>query len=352
MTAKVLIVDDAKAMRSRVPDILRQAGYDVFEAADGAAARAAALQVDLVVLDVVLPDMGGIELCRQLRRQQATRLLPIVLVSPRRHHLAGIEVGVDDILHTPVDEPELLARVASLLRIKAQRDAVERQQRDRSAMHVHDLRSPLASIIGFATLMREGLVPDRHQELLARIEVIGGRMLRHIDDLLDISGLDSGYQTVSTVPTDLVAMLDDLVQDLQPQAVHRDITLRFLRATLPAVLIDARRMRQVLMNLIDNAVKFARQAVVVQCFLSEGQVHVTIADDGPGVPENELPLLWERWHQTNSGRLQATGTGLGLPIAKGLVEAHNGTIGVRNRGRGGLMMHVRLPIMQSQALVA
>jgi signal transduction histidine kinase len=169
-----------------------------------------------------------------------------------------------------------------------------------------------------------------------------------IDDLLDMNRLLSGHLQLDVTPVDLGATLQATMQGLKPAADAKHIGLL---APMPAppvrVLADAKRLQQVLWNLLHNAIKFTEAGGRVECAIrrTEREVHVTVQDNGRGIAADFLPYVFERFRQENSSSTREQfGLGLGLSIAKHLVEAHGGTIDVHSEGRGtGATFTIKLP---------
>jgi signal transduction histidine kinase len=346
--AHVLIADDSPDNRHLLTSLLVPDGHTILEAEDGVQALALAPQADLVVLDIRMPGLDGLEVCRRLRQSARTRFLPIILVTAlddREARLAGIEAGADDFLTKPIDQSQLIARVRALLRLKWQRDDAEKQAADFAAMIVHDLRSPLASVIGFAELLAGDLPITEREEFTGHITRNARAMLQLINDLLDLNRLasESAPRHVATIrPRQL---LQDAMGQMAPLAHGRHLQLDMAApADLPTLRGDARQLSQILVNLLDNAVKFARHVARLTARVSGDYLELIIDDDGPGVPEAEWPRLFERWHQAEAGHRHAQGYGLGLAIAKRLVELHAGTIQAGRSPEGGLRLTVRLPV--------
>ena len=299
-----------------------------------------------------MPGLDGLSVCRRLRQQQQTRFLPIVLVTAldaRQDRIAGIEAGADDFLTKPVDRAQLTARVRALLALKAQRDDSERLRNEFTSMIVHDLRSPLTAIIGFADLLAAELPANQRQEFSTHIIHSARQMLQLINELLDLNRLESGTAVTRRHPVSPAALLADAVALSGPLADGRGLKLQLtVPEDLPIVLGDERKLRQVLTNLLDNAIKFARrtvhiEAAAMQTAAGRQDLRITVTDDGPGVTAAELPQLFDRWHQTQTGRSLGKGSGLGLAIVKRLVEAHGGSITAENVPTGGLTMQITLP---------
>ncbi len=221
--------------------------------------------------------------------------------------------------------------------------ATERALRDRQdilAVVSHDLRSPLSTVLLAASNLLErrsepaGVADDR--PLLAMIGRAANRMERMIKDLLDVSSIEVGHLAVVAVPTAVAAIIDDLLEAMAQPAAAGSVEL-VARPVDPLLLVrcDRDRILQVLSNIVGNAIKFtpAGGRVELSTELSDELVRFAVADNGPGIAEELVPHLFERYRQ--AAETASRGRGLGLFIAKGIVEAHGGSIGVDTAlGRG------------------
>ena len=223
----------------------------------------------------------------------------------------------------------------------------EAMRRDFVANASHELRTPVTAIRGAADTLLAGALDDpgearRFVEMIARH---ADRLARLTQDLLDLSRLESGLWAMRHEPLEL-APLAQLVLDLHAERARlRRLTLTHRVAPGLAVRGDARALEQVLVNLVDNAVKYTPEGgrVTVAAGREEGWARLSVADSGPGIDRHHLPRLFERFYRADAGRSREQGgTGLGLAIAKHLVQAQGGQIGVES-GPGGTTFWVRLP---------
>jgi PAS domain S-box-containing protein len=217
----------------------------------------------------------------------------------------------------------------------------------------HELRTPLASIIGFAqTLLRSpNLAPEKATQFLNIILDDGRRLERLVEDLLDISRIESGKTSLITEPTSIAQILDYATHIIATEAESKRITIThdYTPDALPFLTLDNDRITQVFVNLLANAVKFTPPdgSITIRVTHDKEQVSVSIADTGVGIPAHDLPRLFEKFYrakQRDTDGKEIRGTGLGLAIAKQIVELHGGSIGVESTLDKGSVFTVTLPI--------
>ena len=225
---------------------------------------------------------------------------------------------------------------------------LEQVRRDFVANVSHELRTPLAAIKGFAETLREGAMDDKENriEFLRTIEEHADRLTKMVDDLLDLSAIESGHRAPRLEPTDLAALLAESVRAFAPIAGDRGVVLEVLPLPpLPKALADLDQVRQILANLLDNAIKYTEPGgrVEVSAEASAGDLRVSVRDTGAGIPADDLPRVFERFYRVDKARSrEAGGTGLGLSIVKHLVEAHGGKVSVESRQPGGSVFRFTL----------
>ena len=214
----------------------------------------------------------------------------------------------------------------------------------------HDLRTPLTTIRGFTEFLEEGLggaLAHEQQGYVHEIQLATDRLEALVEDLLDCARIDAGVFELHALPADMGGAVAEAVATLAPQAAHARVAVQ---TRLPegelALRMDPHHIGRVLANLIGNALKFTPAGGTVRVSAGvegAGDVLVEVADDGPGIAAEEQPKLFQRFGQLEAGRRRGGGTGLGLWIAKQLVEAHGGTIGVRSTPGKGATFYFRLP---------
>jgi signal transduction histidine kinase len=204
------------------------------------------------------------------------------------------------------------------------------QQSDLISEMVHELRTPLTRIVAYGELlMRDDLKREQQRSFVETILQESTRLTAMINDFLDLARLQSGRTRLAHVPVDLAGLLRDCVSVMKPQADQKNILVEVdAPAGLPAVEGDAGRLKQVLMNLLSNAIKYTAPGgrVNARARQRNDSVQVAIEDTGRGIPEQDLPHIFDKFYRVADSEGWATGTGLGLSIAKEIVEAHSGQI--------------------------
>jgi signal transduction histidine kinase len=233
----------------------------------------------------------------------------------------------------------------------------------------HELRTPLTSIIGFSEMLAGGIggsLTSEQAEFVDTIHEKGKQLLQLITDLLDLSRLENETMSLRRSEVQLVKLAEEVVRSMQPQAKKKQVILEIeSNGHVPAVSGDPDRLRQVLINLIDNAIKFTPQGGTVHTTLekvssdledddgigaallagSRSDVQVTVSDTGCGIPQEEKNRVFDAFYQVETGNTRhAGGTGLGLSIVKRLVEGHGGSIHVEDNEPEGANMVFTIPI--------
>ncbi|MBI4787525.1 MAG: PAS domain-containing protein [Chloroflexi bacterium] len=213
----------------------------------------------------------------------------------------------------------------------------------------HELRTPLASVKGFATtLLRQDVKWDEttQRDFLRIIEEEADRLTEIIDNLLDMSQLEAGALRVEKEPIQLRTLIREVVDEMRMSTEAHWFVVD-LPAELPLVLADARRIRQVLHNLVENAIKYSKGGqITVACQLEKEQVIVGVADQGEGIPAQFLDQVFERFFQIDGASTRRVGgSGLGLSISRGIVEAHGGRIWAESKAGQGSVFRFTLPLV-------
>jgi signal transduction histidine kinase len=320
--------------------------------ADGEAALAAARRElpDLVVTDVMMPGLDGFALLRELRLDERTRRVPVIMLSARAGEEARVEglgAGADDYLVKPFSALELVARVHSQLAQRAAQAELTRtlQYNEMFAGILgHDLRNPLNAILAAAQLLERRISVPELAKPLRRILNSGDRMSRMIGQLLDFTRVRVGRGLeLQPAATDLAEVCAHAVDELGTAHPGAPIEIRAhgdLRGHW-----DNDRIAQVVSNLVGNAVQHgARGAPVVVHLAGDDPAEVRITVENRGaIPDHLLPILFEPFRATQHRGERAGGLGLGLYISREIIEAHGGEVRAASDAERGTQIEVRLP---------
>ncbi len=377
--ARILLADDNADMRDYLKHLL-QPYYEVEAVTDGIAALAAARRQipNLVLSDIMMPGMDGLQLLHELRADSNTKEIPIILLSARageESRVEGLEMGADDYLVKPFSARELLARVRanlelSQLRKDALAERTERIQQQAARVEAeaanrmkdeflqvlsHEIRTPLNGMLGWVKMLSQGkLDSSATARALETIERNAKAQAKLIDDLLDVSRIIQGKLRLEKCPVSLVSVILEAIETVKPQAQAKDITIEFmLEESASYVWGDVSRLQQVVWNLLSNAVKFTPSAGQVEVGLqvTDTNALLVVKDTGVGINAEVLPYIFDRFRQADASTTRTYGgLGLGLAIVRHLVEMHDGTVEAQSAGKGlGATFSVRLPLMNKSS---
>ncbi len=364
----VLIIDDEVSNVDTLAVLLSHENYRVFRAVSGEEGLGILdrEKIDLVLLDILMPGLDGFETLSRIRVHKKTKDLPVIFLTGFMRDAASMErgfnLGVNEYLLKPIDTNELIVRVKSILRMTAAEKKVMQLQSDFFSMLVHDLRGPLTAVRAFTQLMMEekNLSEADKDEMLHSIERASEQMLDLINDILDLSKLESEYVTLAKHPIDLLGTIDHSLARMKPLAIKKSITFaREYEAGGFSVPADETKIEQVLDNLLMNSLKFTgeRGEIVVSVRNSrqgdpslkdagiQGQaVIVSVRDNGAGISAKEIPYIFDKYRQiVTTAAVAEKGTGLGLAICKNIVEAHGGRIWVESQENVGTVFSFSIP---------
>lgn len=255
---------------------------------------------------------------------------------------------------------ELNSMVSQLGYSKQERDRLEASRRTLIAAVSHDLRTPLASVRAMVEALNDGVVsdPETVSRYLHTIQSESLHLTTLIDDLFELSQIDAGALKLHIEPASMADLLSDALASMTPQADKKHIQIESrVEGELPRVPIDAPRMQRVLYNLIQNAIRHTPDDGTITLTLRSqpGGVELTVVDSGEGIHESDLPHIFDRFYRgevartRDNGSALGSGVGLGLAIARGIVEAHGGSISANSAPGQGAVFHLMLPSSARQA---
>jgi two-component system, sensor histidine kinase and response regulator len=350
----ILVIDDEPDNFDVVETLLDGENYQLYYAPSGEQAlnRLDSFQPDLILLDVMMPDLNGMEVCQRIKANPRWQGVPIIIVTAltAKEDLARcLAIGADDFISKPVNGVELRARVYSMLRIKQQYDGMQvllKLREDMVNMIVHDLRNPLTSVVlGAKILQLPGLSLQQQQGKVEQILLAGQQLQSLIDSLLIMAKLESGKIVLNYTKVDLREVCLSALADAEAMANQKKLTLiRELPELGGIVEVDAVIFRRVLDNLLTNAIKFSpsnSQVILRGEYLAEGGAKVQVADAGPGIPEDLQKIIFEKY-EVATQMPEVSQIGLGLAFCKMAIEAHRGTITIEDNHPNGSIFSIIL----------
>ncbi len=360
---RVLVVDDNTDMLEYITRLLSPY-YTVEAVTDGRAALQAIEQrpPDLIISDVMMPELDGFQLLQAVRSQPATSLLPVILLSARAGEEAtieGLQAGANDYLVKPFSARELLTRVAARLEISRLFQQVQQALHTRDELFslvTHDLKNPLGAIKGYAQLAHRQLVQANNTttqaqtaSLLTRIDALSSRMTAQINELLELAQLQASQPLkLSRREVDLVALARQAITEYQQTTSHQ-IIFKTAEDSLTGQ-FDPVRLERILTNLLSNAIKYSPEGGKIEVDLERQAEQgrscaiLRVRDSGIGIPAADLPHIFEPFHRAANVSGKIAGTGLGLSSVQQMVSHHGGTITVESQEHQGSTFTVRLPL--------
>ena len=374
-TGTILLVDDEKEFVGVVGEMLRGEGYTLIEAESGQLALEAYAKCppDLVLLDVNMVGLDGFDICRRLKAQYGDYCAPVIFLTARNKTTdvtTGFSVGGTDYLTKPCRINEVRARIRphiqSHLLLKQQQHLVEQMSRANISknrfmgMAAHDMRNPLVTIRGMAEFLLDGTVGTMTTPQLGVVMIIRSTsqlMIDKLNRLLDVATIESGEFKLNLVSVDLSDLVAKTVAICKREAAKKRIHIDLVSPEAsPSVILDAEKIKQVVDNLLGNAIEYSPVGSTVTITVlptTEAACGFTVCDQGPGIPEAERQNLFRTFGPLPTQPVTSEKTtGIGLLICRRIVEAHSGVISVENLPKGGCEFRVTLPLVDLDASLA
>jgi two-component system sensor histidine kinase/response regulator len=356
----LLVVDDNENNRDLLSRRLMMEDFETVCAESGMDALEVVEKepVDLVLLDVMMPGISGLDVLKKLRESYSLAQLPVIMVTAKNSSenvVEALEMGANDYVTKPIDMAVLLARVGAqmdLLKLTKERDDLLKTKDEFLSIASHDLKNPLTAIMGLAMVIKEILPPgevmtEEMTDYVSRIMQSTKTMQTIIEDFLDFQAMDEGRLKIRLAQMDLNGAVRSVVLQNSDYAVGKGAGVEMeLDEAADRVKGDEKRLSQVLQNFIGNSIKFGPNGnvVTVRTWPSETGIVLEVSDQGPGLTEEDMKKVFQKYARlSNKPTGSEKSSGLGLNICKQLVEQHGGEVGVYNNDDRGATFWFSLP---------
>ncbi len=364
---RVLLADDEEIAREIVANVIENLGVECIQVGDGDELLATLFSpagdtVDLVLTDINMPRKSGIDACSQFRASEhpKAKTLPFIGISADTNPALfdnAISAGMNGMTSKPVTRDTLKAHFHLTLKDnRANRVFCERIQEALAkslffSTVSHDMRTPLNAIIGFSEMLKQGFDTAAEHDLAVDSILMSGRtLLQLINDILDLSKLESGRMTIEPEPTDVATLLKEITASFHVIHTREDLEIRFRTAGMPRLMLDPQRMRQIAFNLVGNAVKFTKKGhVELRAEFApdadgrKGTFSLSVEDTGCGISPEDVKKLATPFVQVGSKEGRKGGTGLGLSICRRLANAMGGEMSIASELGKGTVFTITIP---------
>jgi signal transduction histidine kinase len=379
---RILIIDDTPANLDAISTVLMDAGYEVAVATSGERALQTLQRrsPDLILLDVMMPGIDGFETCERIKANSKTCNIPIVFLTSLmdvKKKIHGFNCGAVDYISKPFQEQEILARVKTHIQLSRLTQNLEQQVTEQTtslrianesleqaitskrsflSTMSQEIQTPINTILRLTQQLQEqqhGILNPQQIDDLEKIESNGAQLLSLVNNTLKLANIESGLLNLNFDAIQIEDLCRSCLVAIQSQADKKNIKVIFnIESNLPKILIDEHHMRQIIMNLLNNAVKFT-SAGSITLTVTTGtftgrenvpSVQIAISDTGIGISSKDIKRIFQPFVQiTNVLGERPEGNGLGLILAKQIVEMHGGQIGVYSRENVGSCFTIELP---------
>jgi signal transduction histidine kinase len=387
---KILIVDDKPENLVALEKVLGDFDGEIIKANSGNEALVKTLEHDfaLALIDVQMPDMNGYETVKLMRQVEKTRLLPVIFLSAiyseNEYHIQGIEAGAVDFITKPIQPRVLMGKVKVFLELYDQKSKLEqeieqRKQTEASLRIVerqlidakikaevadklksaflanmsHEIRTPLNAIVGFSILLADDdLDSEKKQQYIGYINSSSDTLLNIINDILDIAKIEAGQLKIINGPTNINNLLSELFETFTVELEKKYEDIRII-LSLPdqtidsPIITDENRIKQLLSNLIQNAIKFTPKGTIEFGYsFNEKFIGFFVQDTGIGIAEDKFDFIFDQFQKIHNEHIKNTsGVGLGLSIVKKIVNLMGGDISVQSKLNEGTRFSFNIPLV-------
>jgi signal transduction histidine kinase len=353
----ILVVDDNPANLGLLFNCLDAEGFRTLVAQDGTKAveMASRTRPDLILLDVIMPEMDGFEICRRLKQTAGTREIPVIFMTAladTESKVNGFACGALDYISKPFHQEEVIARINTHLTVQEQKNHLLRINREKEkiiAVVAHDLKGPFQVMFSYLQMLTDSYdryTDERRKKYIQRISTSTQASYRLVEALLNWIMAGDGTLEFSPKAFSVKDHADLAISLTRNMADGKEITMDLSADSGIRVFADANMIAAVLRNLVANAVKFTPRGgrVRVGADQKAGRIRIWVKDTGVGMTQELIEnILTGSDYESNPGTEQETGTGLGLVICKEFVEKNNGTLEITSRKGAGSSFIVTLP---------
>lgn len=343
---KILIVDDTAENLDVLLGLL-QDEYKLFAAPEGPIALQIAMKQkpDLILLDIMMPNMDGYEVCRQLKADESTKEIPVIFITAKsetENEVKGFDVGGVDYITKPFNPPAVLARVKAHLALKREKDLREHVER----ITRHDLKSPLNTVINFPKIIAKDNLTEKQIAQLNKISAAGHKLLNMINLSLDLYKMEQGTYVFKPEPVEILQIIDDICVDLRRYLQSKKISIVITVNDVSVSDESCFKMPgeellfySMLANLLKNAIEASPKKEKIMIALTDtNEYNISIHNQGT-VPDNMRKTFFEKY--ATSGKM--TGTGIGTYSARLIAETQGGTITMESSDDSGTTILLSFP---------
>jgi len=374
--SNILVVDDIRENLRLLYNLLTGHGYDVRPVSNGNRAISSAQfrPPDLILLDILMPEMDGYEVCKRLKADERTREIPVIFISALHEtfdKVKAFEIGGVDYITKPFQEGEVLARVETHLSLRNMQKQLQTQnaqlQRSDEALRqanaskdtffsiiAHDLRSPFTALLGYAEIALHYLDKSSKEEMkeyITQIKSSAESLYALLENLLTWSRLQRGVMNYRPEDFSLNTIVEPIVSLFSSTAEQKQIRLCPRVPETIVVHADTNMISTVIRNLLSNALKFTETggSITIAARQDAECIEVAVSDTGVGIPADKLPKLFRiDTKLTTTGTAGEKGTGLGLPLCKDLIEKNDGALWVESESGKGSTFRFTLPYLKKE----
>ncbi len=356
----IFIAEDVPRNIQLLSNMLEKENYRIAAAGDGKQAleMIPEIQPDLVLLDIMMPEMDGFQVCRQLKKRARTREIPIIFLTAKNETadiVEGFEAGAVDYITKPFKGAELVSRVKTHLELKFAREKLKELNATKDkflSIIAHDLKNPLQCSLLYSEALKihyDSYNEPKRKKYIDRFCTSTLHMSSLLDNLLKWAMSQKGLTEPQPEKVEIAPLVDETILLLKQNAEKKDITIGSTIDTGSVALVDRHMLETVLRNLLSNAVKFTQIGgeVKIEAALSfeEDGVEITVSDNGVGIAADEIQDLFKPGVRTaTEGTGREKGTGLGLILCHDFIEKNNGSISVTSQEGTGSCFKITLPL--------